>query len=156
MCVCMLCAKSLQSCLFATLKTIALQVPLSLGFSRQKYWDGLPFPSPGDLPDQGLNLGLLGLLQCRCILYRSATRDAHIMCYIKNVHIKIYLTNMLAIYLFILILYVNGAIELTGSNFSAVDFKVFSIHPKSSLSFFLSFFFTKSSFLTPHCRWQFF
>ena len=60
MCVCMLCAKSLQSCLFATLKTIALQVPLSLGFSRQKYWDGLPFPSPGYLPDPGIEPGSPG------------------------------------------------------------------------------------------------
>ena len=33
----------------ATLWTIALQAPLSMGFSRQEYWSGLPFPSPGDL-----------------------------------------------------------------------------------------------------------
>ena len=33
--------------------TIALQVPLSVGFSRQEYCNGLPFPSPGDLPDPG-------------------------------------------------------------------------------------------------------
>ena len=36
--------------LFATLWTIAHQVPLSMGFFRQEYWSGLPFP-PGDLPD---------------------------------------------------------------------------------------------------------
>ena len=30
------------------------QVPLSMGFSRQEYWSGLPFPSPGDLPDPGI------------------------------------------------------------------------------------------------------
>ena len=30
------------------------QAPLSMGFSRQKYWSGLPFPSPGDLPDPGI------------------------------------------------------------------------------------------------------
>ena len=35
-------------------------------FSRQEYWSGLPFPSPGDLPTQGLNLGLL---HCRQLLY---------------------------------------------------------------------------------------
>ena len=34
--------------------TIAYQAPLSLGFSRQEYWSGLPFPSPGDLPDPGI------------------------------------------------------------------------------------------------------
>ena len=34
--------------------TVARQAPLSLGFSRQEYWSGLPFPPPGDLPDQGI------------------------------------------------------------------------------------------------------
>ena len=34
--------------------TIAYQAPLSMGFSRQEYWNGLPFPSPGDLPDPGI------------------------------------------------------------------------------------------------------
>ena len=33
------------------------QAPLSMGFSRQEYWSGLPFPSPGDLPDPGIELG---------------------------------------------------------------------------------------------------
>ena len=40
--------------LFAALWTVAHQVPLSLGFSSQEYWSGLPFPSPGDLPDSGI------------------------------------------------------------------------------------------------------
>ena len=35
---------------------IARQAPLSTGFSRQEYWSGLPFPSPGDLPDPGVKL----------------------------------------------------------------------------------------------------
>ena len=38
----------------ATPWTIACQAPLSMGFSRQEYWSGLPFPSPGDLPDPGI------------------------------------------------------------------------------------------------------
>ena len=42
--------------LFATPWTVACQAPLSLGFSRQEYWSGLPFPSPGDLPDPGIKL----------------------------------------------------------------------------------------------------
>ena len=50
----MCCAKSLQSCLFATLWNIACQVPLSMGLSRQEYWSGLPWPPPGDLPDPGI------------------------------------------------------------------------------------------------------
>ena len=39
---------------FATLWTVACQSPLSLEFSRQEYWSGLPFPIPGDLPDPGI------------------------------------------------------------------------------------------------------
>ena len=34
--------------------TVARQAPLSVGFSRQEYWSGLPFPSPGDLPNHGM------------------------------------------------------------------------------------------------------
>ena len=41
--------------LFATLWTVARQEPLSMGFSRQEYWSGLPCPPPGDLPPQGSN-----------------------------------------------------------------------------------------------------
>ena len=43
--------------LFATLWTVAYQAPPSVGFSRQEYWSGLPFPSPGDLPDPGIEPG---------------------------------------------------------------------------------------------------
>ena len=39
---------------FANLWTVAHQFPLSMEFSRQEYWSGLPFPSPGDLPDPGI------------------------------------------------------------------------------------------------------
>ena len=42
--------------LSATPWTIASQAPLSIGFSRQEYWSGLPFPSPGDLPELGIEL----------------------------------------------------------------------------------------------------
>ena len=40
--------------LFAIPWTVAYQAPPSTGFSRQEYWSGLPFPSPGDLPDPGI------------------------------------------------------------------------------------------------------
>ena len=40
--------------LFVTPWTIAYQAPLSMGFSRQEYLSGLSFPSPGDLPDPGI------------------------------------------------------------------------------------------------------
>ena len=47
-----------KSCLtLATPWTVACQAPLSMGFSRQDYWSGLPFPPPGDLPDPGIRLG---------------------------------------------------------------------------------------------------
>ena len=42
---------------FATLWTVAHQAPLFMGFSRQEYWSGLPFPSPGDLPSTGVQPG---------------------------------------------------------------------------------------------------
>ena len=40
--------------LFATPWTVAHQAPLSMVFSRQEHWSGLPFPPPGDLPDPGI------------------------------------------------------------------------------------------------------
>ena len=43
--------------LFATLWTVARQAPLSMGFSRQEYWSGLPCPPPGDLPHPGIEPG---------------------------------------------------------------------------------------------------
>ena len=42
---------------FATLWTVAYQAPVSMGLSRQEYWRGLSFPSPGDLPDPGIEPG---------------------------------------------------------------------------------------------------
>ena len=61
---------------------IAHQAPLSMGFPRQKYWSGLPFPSPEDLHDAGIepvspNVSCIG----RCILYHWATREAHVLDY---------------------------------------------------------------------------
>ena len=47
--------------LFATPWTVACQASLSMGFPRQEYWSGLPFPSPGIFPTQGSNQGLLAL-----------------------------------------------------------------------------------------------
>ena len=43
--------------LFATPWTVAYQASPSMGFSRQEYWSGLPFPSPGDLPNPGIEPG---------------------------------------------------------------------------------------------------
>ena len=51
-CVCVRARAHAQSCL--TLWTVALQAPLSMGFSRQEYWSGLPWPPSGDLPNPGI------------------------------------------------------------------------------------------------------
>ena len=45
--------------LFATPWTVTLQAPLSMGFSKEDDWSGLPFPSPEDLPNSGIKPGLL-------------------------------------------------------------------------------------------------
>ena len=49
---CVLCCSGISD--FATPWTVARQAPLSMEFSRQEFWSGLPFPSPGDLPDPGI------------------------------------------------------------------------------------------------------
>ena len=41
---------------YLSIWTVACQAPLSMGLSRQEHWSGLPFPSPGDLPDPGTEL----------------------------------------------------------------------------------------------------
>ena len=58
------CVLSCFNCdqLFATLWTVAHQTPLSMGFSRQEYWNRLPFPSPGNLPHSGIEPGSPALL----------------------------------------------------------------------------------------------
>ena len=54
----MWCGLVIKSCLtLMTPRTVACQAPLSMGFSRQEYWGGLPFPTPGHLPDPGIEPG---------------------------------------------------------------------------------------------------
>ena len=59
-------SRSVVSNSFATPWTVADQAPLSLGFSRQEYWSGLPYPPPGGILTQGLNFHLL---HCRRIFF---------------------------------------------------------------------------------------
>jgi len=99
------CVLSSFSCvqLCEMLRTVACQAPLSMGFSRQECWSGLPFPSPGDLPDSGIKRASLtspgklntrvgchallqgifptqglspGLLHCRWILYPLSHQES--------------------------------------------------------------------------------
>ena len=58
-CVCVCAQAQLLSCVHSCIPwTVAHQAPLSMGFPRQEYWSGLPFPSPGDLPDPRIKLTL--------------------------------------------------------------------------------------------------
>ena len=57
--------------LFVTLRTIACQDPLSMGFSRQVYWSGLPCSSPGDLPDLGIEAASHVSCISRWVLYHQ-------------------------------------------------------------------------------------
>ena len=67
---------SVQLC--TTLPTAACQAPLSMGFSRQEYWSGLPFSPPGDLPNPSINLASFpsSALVSR-FFTTSATQEAH-------------------------------------------------------------------------------
>ena len=62
--------------LFATPWTIACQAPLSLGCPRQEYWSGLPFPSPGDLPDPGMERVFPASPIWQAVLYYCASWEA--------------------------------------------------------------------------------
>ena len=64
--------------LSAALWTVAHQTPLSMGFPRQEYWSGLPFPPPGDLPNPGIEPASPGspALADR-IFYHLATWEGH-------------------------------------------------------------------------------
>ena len=59
--------------------TVARQFPPSMGFSRQEYWSGLPFPSPGGLPDPGIETGCPALQADSLAVW--ATREDHLLIY---------------------------------------------------------------------------
>ena len=73
--------------LFVTTWTVAYQAPPSMEFSRQEYWSGLPFPSPGIFLTQGSNPGLL---HCRLMLYRLSHQGSS-STYILLVHSSTYI-----------------------------------------------------------------
>ena len=70
--------------LFATPWTTAYQVPLSMGFSRQEYWSGVPFPSPGDLPNPGIEPSLT---HCRQTLYRLSHQYPNFIILLEIFHL---------------------------------------------------------------------
>ena len=68
-CVCLV----TRSCLtLATPHTVACQAPLSMEFSRQEYWSGLPCPSPWDLPDPGVEPGSLTSLALTGVFFTTS------------------------------------------------------------------------------------
>ena len=80
--------------LFATPRTVTLQAPLSMGFSRQEYWSGLSFPPPGDLPNPeikpvslNVSLALAGRLFTTSTTWEAKSK-------IRLVYSFIYLTNI--------------------------------------------------------------
>ena len=61
--------------------TAARQTPLSMGFSRQEYWSGLPCPPPGHLPDPGMEpMSLVSLVLAGSFFTTSATWEAPVSC----------------------------------------------------------------------------
>ena len=73
--------------LFETLRTVDRQAPLSMGLSRQKYWSGLLYPPPGDLPDLGIEpMPLISPVLAGRFFATSTTREAPIL---ESDHLKI-------------------------------------------------------------------
>ena len=71
-----------KSCpILLTLWTVAHQAPLSVGFSRQEYRSGLPFPSPGGLPDPGIKPRPPALLADSLLTEREAPFLSVLQCY---------------------------------------------------------------------------
>ena len=68
---------SVMSSSFETPWTLALQVPPSMGFSRQEYWSGSHFPLQATFPTQGWQLRLMCLLDCQADSLRLITREAY-------------------------------------------------------------------------------
>ena len=78
--------------LFTILWTIACQAPLSMGFSRQEYWSGLPCPPPGDLPHPGTEPSLLRRLhwQVNSLPLAPPGKLKYFQLYLLIFHSKIY------------------------------------------------------------------
>ena len=77
--------------LFVTLWIEAHQVPLAMGFSRKEYWSGLPFPSPGDLPDLGIESNSL-VLQADSLLSEPPGKPCIYSYLCINLHVLIHIS----------------------------------------------------------------
>ena len=88
-CIVAVVAVELVSCvqLFATPRAVALQVPFSMGFPRQEYWSGLPFPSPGDLPDPGIK-STSPTLAGRLLITESTGKANRCVCWVFRFYLQ--------------------------------------------------------------------
>ena len=71
-------------------ESVARQAPLSMGFSRQEYWSGWPFPSPGDLPHPGI--------KPRSPALQADSLPSEPPYYMQKVHLKIYMEILVSIW----------------------------------------------------------
>ena len=120
--------------------TVVCQAPLSMGFPRQKYWIWSVYPSPGDLPDPGVEP--IFLLHCRWILYHWATTEDPI-CWLylnKTGKILMYLLNKICAYMHIY--YQQAGFY--------IDNKIMAINSINNLSISHSI---MSNSLQPHGLW---
>ena len=79
--------------LSATLWTVALQIPLSIGFSRQEYWSGMPCPPPGKLPNPGIEPASLKSALAGEFFTTSATWEALVLLGFMKIFINLYITS---------------------------------------------------------------
>ena len=87
--------------LFAAPWTVAYQAPLSMGFSRQEYWIGLPFPSPGDLPDPGIE-PRSPALQANALPSKPPGKSIYIYIYMYIYTYNFYIFKYILLYSYIL------------------------------------------------------
>ena len=91
--------------LFVTPWTVAHQAPLSMGFSRQEYWSGLPCPPPGELPNPGIELlSLMSPALAGGFLTTSTTWEAYVYIYIeRDTSLYIHIILLTCTYAFIIV-----------------------------------------------------
>ena len=75
--------------LFATPRTVGYQVPPSMGFPRQEYWIGLPFPSPRDLPDPGIKPGSPSL-QADALTSEPPGKPRSVVKYLQHFYLSVF------------------------------------------------------------------
>ena len=125
------CVYAVLSCLssvrlFATPGTVAPQAPLSMGFSRQEYWSGLPCPSPGILPTQGLIPCLLCLLhwQVGSFAITSGTWESGIstLYFLKYFWVYLYLVWIFSVPLYLPSTFFSSLLSFSHFLLVSVDF----------------------------------